>query len=173
MSAICMPQFHTQLKKAYQLVPGRYFTSQLLPVQLKELPHQCVVRFTHAQTAALEMLLFTEQNSYQHKLTREGTRSGKIVSFLVVIAFQLATRCPFTFQSCGLESWREEQNSLTSKELRSTMIPHWTGCEESDGDAIICTFPNSNLKLLLDTVIYLVDMSVVGQYLSNQEGCIL
>lgn len=137
------------------------------------LHHSSFMRFTHAQTAALEMLLFTEQRSYQHKLTREGSRSGKIVSFLVVIAFQLAKRCPFTFQSCGLESWQEEQNSPTSKQLRSTMIPHWTGCEESHGDAIICIFPNSNLKLLLDTVIYLVGRSVVGQCLSNQDGCIL
>lgn len=57
--AIFMPQFHTQSKKAYQLVTGRYFTSQLLPVQPKESQNQCFVRFsTHAQTAALELLLF-------------------------------------------------------------------------------------------------------------------
>lgn len=100
---------------------------------------------------------------------------GKLSHFWSLSPFSLLPDSPFAFQSCGLESWQEEQNSPTSKELRSTMIPHWTGCEESDGDAIICIFPNSNLKLLLDTVIYLVGRSVVGtEYsLSNQDGCIL
>lgn len=128
MSAICMPQFHTQLKKAYQLVSGCYFTSQLLPVQLEELQHQCVVRFTHAQTAALEMLQFTEQKSYQHKLTKEGSRSGKIVSFLVVITFQLATRFPVYIS----ELWVGElsRKNKTLPHLRS-LEAWWSHIEQA------------------------------------------
>lgn len=103
VSAIFMPRFHTQSKKAYQLMTERYFTSQQL----------LFVRFApHAQSAALELLLFKAQSSYQHKFTREGSRSVENVSFSVTFFFEIGIRC---FLNPKVAGWRADRKNKRSQ----------------------------------------------------------
>lgn len=113
VSAIFVPQFHTQSRKAYQHVTEHCVPSELLLTQPTKSRHRCIVRFVpHTQTAALELLLYMELKNYQHKLTGEHSGSVENVSFSVAFFFELGARC---FLNLKVAGWRaERQNKKVS-----------------------------------------------------------
>lgn len=99
---------------------------------------------------------------------------GKLSHFWSLSPFSLLPDALLHFRVVG---WRADRKNKTLPHLRS-LEARWSTLNRLRGIRWGChhlhtVFPNSNLKLLLDTVIYLVGRSAVGQYLSNQDGCIL
>lgn len=86
-------------------------------------------------------------------------------------SFEFGTRC---FLNLKVAGWRADGKNKKRPDLRS-FEAQLSNIEQAVLKTMyfIRVFANRNLKLSVDTVIYSVGRSVVGQRMNNQNRCIL